>query len=77
MDLVKKVHVERSQVLIVTKVKRGNGGCATLNSISDSEVSDAGEEDELELEEELEEEDELEEKEELKEVFISEFLPLL
>ena len=70
-------------ILIVTKVKRGNGGSVTFNSVFNSEVSDVGEADELELEEELEEEDELEEKEELEEeeelekVFISELLSLL
>ena len=67
--------------MVLTKVKRGNGGSVTLNSVSDSVVSDTGEEDDMELEEELEEEDELEEKEELEEeeeleVFISELLSL-
>ena len=37
-------------MLIVTKIKRGNGGSVTLNSVSDSEVSGTGKEDELELE---------------------------
>ena len=37
-----KVNVERSQVLIVTKVMRGNGGSVTLNSVPDLEVSGVG-----------------------------------
>ena len=63
--------------MVLTKVKRGNGGSVTLNSVSDPVVSDTGEEDDMELEEEdeLEEKEELEEEEEL-EVFISELLSL-